>query len=73
MWTTRDQIDQTDYALDVASKIITYFEKYYKVDYPLPKQGKNIEISTKLPSCCYSGIVGAYINNLSSYVLQPSL
>ncbi|XP_048581683.1 glutamyl aminopeptidase-like [Nematostella vectensis] len=38
VWTTPDQINQTYFALDVAEKIITYFEKYYKVMYPLPKQ-----------------------------------
>ena len=41
VWTTRDQINQTDFALFEASEIITYFEKYYKVDYPLPKQGND--------------------------------
>ena len=33
-------IDQLSYALDVAVKVIEYFESYYNVEYPLPKSGK---------------------------------
>ncbi|XP_015198916.2 endoplasmic reticulum aminopeptidase 1-like [Lepisosteus oculatus] len=32
-----NQIDQTSYALDVAVKILEFFEEYFQIRYPLPK------------------------------------
>lgn len=39
MWTTPAQVNQTKFALDVGNGIITYYEEYYNLGYPLPKQG----------------------------------
>ncbi|KAH3860106.1 aminopeptidase N-like [Dreissena polymorpha] len=33
-----DAIDQTPYSLETGVKILTFFEKYFNVTYPLPKQ-----------------------------------
>lgn len=38
VWTTPAQVDQTKFALDVGNGIITYYEEYYNLGYPLPKQ-----------------------------------
>lgn len=38
VWTTPAQVNQTEYALGVGKDIITYFEDYYNLGYPLPKQ-----------------------------------
>ena len=35
---SKDKIDQTSFALDTAVAITDYYEKYFKVGYPLPKQ-----------------------------------
>lgn len=37
VYTTPDKIEQGRYALDVAIKSLTFYEKYFDVDYPLPK------------------------------------
>lgn len=39
VWTTPSQVNQTKFALDVGNGIITYYEEYYNLGYPLPKQG----------------------------------
>lgn len=36
-----DQIDQVEYAVSIGGKIMTFFEKYYNIKYPLPKSGKS--------------------------------
>lgn len=38
VWTSPQQVDQTEYALGVGKDIITYYEEYYDLGYPLPKQ-----------------------------------
>lgn len=38
VWTTPAQVNQTEFALGVGRDIITYYEKYYNLGYPLPKQ-----------------------------------
>lgn len=38
VWTTPAQVNQTKYALGVGKDIITYYEQYYNLGYPLPKQ-----------------------------------
>ncbi|XP_046380097.2 aminopeptidase N-like [Haliotis rufescens] len=37
-WSRPESVDQTPYALDVGVKVLTYFEKYFDVKFPLPKQ-----------------------------------
>ena len=36
----KNKIDQTQFALDTAVKITDYYEEYFGIRYPLPKQGK---------------------------------
>ncbi len=42
MWARKEAVDagQVDYALQVGASILTYFEDYYEIDFPLPKQGQ---------------------------------
>ena len=35
---SQDKIDQTSFALDTAVAITDYYEKFFQVKYPLPKQ-----------------------------------
>ena len=41
VWARREAVDsgQVDYALDIGVRILTYFEDYFNVSFPLPKQG----------------------------------
>ena len=36
----KNKISQTSFALDAAVSITDYYEKFFGIDYPLPKQGK---------------------------------
>ena len=38
IWARPNYLDQTDYALDIGPKILEFFESYFNVKYPLPKQ-----------------------------------
>ena len=38
IWSRKDAIDQTIYASDIGPKILEYYESYFGVPYPLPKQ-----------------------------------
>ena len=38
IWSRKDAIDQTIYAADIGPKILEYYESYFGVPYPLPKQ-----------------------------------
>lgn len=38
MWAPPEQIDQGQFALEVAVKVLEYYEDLFKVKYPLPKQ-----------------------------------
>ena len=40
VWAPPEQINQGQFALDVAVKVLQYYEDTFKVAYPLPKQGK---------------------------------
>ena len=37
-WARKSALDQIAYASEISSKILTYFEDYYDIKYPLPKQ-----------------------------------
>ncbi len=39
VWARPDAIDQVDYALDAGVRVLEYFEQYFNIDFPLPKQG----------------------------------
>ena len=38
VWARPDYLDQTTYALDIGPRILEFFESYFDVKYPLPKQ-----------------------------------
>ena len=39
VYATKDQIDGVEYALQIGRNISNFFENYFGVNYPLPKQG----------------------------------
>ena len=38
IWARKDALDQIAYAKDIGPKMLEYFEEYFNVSYPLPKQ-----------------------------------
>ena len=38
IWARKDALDQTAYAKDIGPKMLEFFEDYFNVSYPLPKQ-----------------------------------
>ncbi|XP_066912412.1 glutamyl aminopeptidase-like isoform X1 [Clytia hemisphaerica] len=38
VWAPKDQIEQANFAIEVAPKVLSYYEEYFKVNFPLPKQ-----------------------------------
>lgn len=42
-----EKIDQTAFALDAAVKLLDFYEDYFDIPYPLPKQGR-FKISLRL-------------------------
>merc|ERR1719414_2594063 len=38
IWARKGALDQIAYAKDIGPKMLQYFEEYFNVDYPLPKQ-----------------------------------
>ncbi|KAI4460101.1 protease m1 zinc metalloprotease [Holotrichia oblita] len=38
IWCRKSAIDQIGFAKDVGPKILSFYEKYFEIDYPLPKQ-----------------------------------
>ena len=38
IWSTPNSLEQTEYAKDIGPKVLEYFESYFNVPYPLPKQ-----------------------------------
>ena len=39
-----DKLEQADFALKTATNITEYYEQYFGIGYPLPKQGKLTEV-----------------------------
>lgn len=44
-WARPEAVNQTEYALSVGTKILTYFENYFGIPFPLPKQGISYYLS----------------------------
>ena len=38
IWSEPSSLDQTEYARDIGPKILKFFEDYFQVPFPLPKQ-----------------------------------
>jgi aminopeptidase N len=38
VWARKDAIEQAEYARDIGPRILSHYEKYFNVDFPLPKQ-----------------------------------
>ena len=38
IWSRSEALEQTEYAADIGPKILQYYEDYFKVPFPLPKQ-----------------------------------
>ena len=38
VWAPKDQIDQAKFAIHATPLILDYYEKFFKVNFPLPKQ-----------------------------------
>lgn len=36
-----DKISQAEYALDAAVKLLDFYDDYFNIPYPLPKQGRS--------------------------------
>ena len=48
-WARPESVHQTKVALAAGVKIIDYYEDYFGIDYPLPKQGEStLDLSIKL-------------------------
>ena len=37
VWARADAIEQSEFAREIGPKILTYFERYFNIDFPLPK------------------------------------
>lgn len=37
VWTRKEAIKQAKYSLEIGPKILNYYEKYFGIDFPLPK------------------------------------
>lgn len=68
MWTTPAQVNQTKFALDVGNGIITYYEEYYNLGYPLPKQGLFVCFSS-IEIVNYNIIVNKSFNKQDSLLM----
>ena len=44
VWAPPDKINAVDFALDSAVKTLDYYEEFFDIDYPLPKQGKEYSL-----------------------------
>lgn len=38
IWSTPESVNQTSFALDVGIKVLTFYEDYFNISFPLPKQ-----------------------------------
>lgn len=43
MYAVPDKINQADYALDAAVTLLEFYEDYFSIPYPLPKQGRVLQ------------------------------
>ena len=40
MYTVPEKIEQAEFALDAAVRLLDFYDDYFDIPYPLPKQGK---------------------------------
>ena len=41
IWSRKEAINETQYALDAGIEVLEFYEEYYGIQFPLQKQGKN--------------------------------
>lgn len=51
VYAPKDMIPQADFALKTATDIMDYYEEFFGVEYPLPKQGQCIHTNFKFKIC----------------------
>ena len=56
IWARNSALDQIAYAKDIGAKILQYFETYYNVKYPLPKQVRT-KIDRQITLFNFQGII----------------
>ena len=61
LWAPPSQISQGTYALDIAANTLSNYEKFFKIQFPLPKQGKHC-------SCYYKKAIISRRKELLFYV-----
>lgn len=44
VWAQPNSVLQTTEALNVGTKVITFYEEYFNISFPLPKQGKMMDV-----------------------------
>ena len=49
IWARKNALDQVEYAKSIGAKMLKYFEDYFQVKYPLPKQVRTL---TKILMMC---------------------
>jgi aminopeptidase N len=70
IWARNDVIDQTDYAAKTGPKILAFFEEYFGISYPLPKQDQ-VRYSPSLLLFFINIILNLYIK-LIVYLIMTS-
>lgn len=48
IWARKDALNLTSYALSAGIKVLEYFEDYYGIPFPLPKQDMMVRACTHL-------------------------
>ena len=58
-----DKLEQADFALRTATNITEFYEQYFGIKYPLPKQGRHPSEKKRNQTCLFSDPAEALINH----------